>query len=121
MQDINKMISAEGLTPCEAAAFLSDLEPWSEDWARRQAEAEGLELTEQHLDALCWLRDQHATCGPAPNARTLLRAMEDSFRFAGGRRYLYDLFPRGPISQGCRLAGLPIPSGNADPSFGSSH
>lgn len=121
MLDINKLIRAENLAPCEADAFLSDLEPWSEDTARLMAHTEGLELTEERLDALCWLRDHHAACGPATSARALSRAMEEAFRIEGGRRYLYELFPRGPISQGCRLAGLPIPPGNADPSFGSSH
>ncbi len=121
MLDINKLIHAEHLAPCEADAFLANLDDWSETSARNAALSEQLELTEERLDALCWLREHHAACGPAANARSLLRAMEASFEHEGGRRYLYELFPRGPISQGCRLAGLPIPPGNTDPSFGTSH
>lgn len=119
--DINKLIGAESLPPCEAAALAYDLDPWSEDIARRRAAEEQLDFNQERLDALCWLRDQYLTCGPAANARTLLRAMEEHYRPDGGRRYLYELFPLGPISQGCRLAGLPVPAGNLDPSFGTRH
>ena len=53
--------------------------------------------------------------------KTVLRMLEDEYRDQGGRKYLYSLFPRGPITQGCRLAGLPTPAGNTDPSFGIVH
>jgi tRNA 2-thiouridine synthesizing protein E len=121
MLDINKLLAAEAMAPCDADAFLSDLPEWNENLARDQAWSEGLDLSAERLEALCWLREHHAACGPAPNARSLLRAMEEAFQREGGRRYLYELFPRGPISQGSRLAGLPTPPGNADPSFGTSH
>lgn len=121
MLDINKLVMAENLAPCEADAYLNDLEPWNEEQARQMARAEGLELSDAHLDVICYLRDHFSECGQAPNARTLLKAMEETYADQGGRRFLYGLFPRGPVTQGCRLAGLPAPSGNVDPSFGSVH
>jgi tRNA 2-thiouridine synthesizing protein E len=121
MLDINKLVMAESLAPCDADAYLNDLEPWNEDMARAEAERQGLKLTEEHLDVICTLRDHFAECGPAPNARALLRNLEEAYHDQGGRKYLYSLFPSGPITQGCRLAGLPTPAGNADPSFGSVH
>lgn len=121
MMDINKLVLAETLAPCDADAYLHDLEPWSEERAREQAKREGIELTDAHLDVLCYLRDHYADCGPPASARELLRAMEATYSEEGGRKYLYRLFPRGPVTQGCRLAGVPTPAGNADPSFGSVH
>jgi tRNA 2-thiouridine synthesizing protein E len=121
MVDINKLVMAESLAPCDADAYLNDLDNWNEDMARTRADLEGIKLTEAHLDVICSLRDHFAECGPAENARAMLRALEEEYREQGGRKYLYTLFPRGPISQGSRLAGLPTPPGTSDPSFGSVH
>ncbi len=119
--DINKLVAAETMAPCDADAFLSDLANWNEDLARRAAHEEGLELSEAHMDVICYLRDHYAECGPEANARLLLRNLEEAYSEQGGRKYLYRLFPRGPVTQACHLAGLPTPAGNRDLSFGSVH
>jgi TusE/DsrC/DsvC family sulfur relay protein len=121
MQDINKLVMAETMAPCEAEAYINDLEPWSEETARERAQEEGIKLSDAHMDVICYLRDHFAECGPAPNARLMLKAMEETYRQEGGRKYLYELFPRGPVTQAFKLAGLPVPAGNKDPSFGSVH
>jgi tRNA 2-thiouridine synthesizing protein E len=51
----------------------------------------------------------------------LLRDLEHKLFDHVDRRRLYELFPRGPIAQASRIAGLPLPKGTLDPSFGSSH
>ncbi|MDP2833861.1 MAG: TusE/DsrC/DsvC family sulfur relay protein [Pseudomonadota bacterium] len=121
MLDINKLVAAESMAPCDADAFLSDLDTWNEDMARQAAHEEGLELSDAHMDVICYLRDHYAECGPDANARSLLRNMEEAYIEQGGRKYLYQLFPHGPVTQGCHLAGLPTPAGNADLSFGTRH
>ncbi|MFZ5484113.1 MAG: TusE/DsrC/DsvC family sulfur relay protein [Pseudomonadota bacterium] len=121
MLDINKMIAVEHLPACEAGEILNDMDVWTEAQARERARDEGLELTEAHLDVLCWLRDLYADCGAPRNARVLSQAMEENFHEEGGRKYLFKLFPHGPILQGCRLAGLAAPAGTTDKSFGSVH
>jgi TusE/DsrC/DsvC family sulfur relay protein len=121
MLDINKLIRAEKLAPCEADEFMLDLDAWTEDNARELAHSEHLDLNEEHMDVICWLRDHFAECGPSINGRALSHAMEESFMAMGGLKYLYQLFPQGPVYQGCRLAGLPVPPGSRDRSFGSTH
>jgi tRNA 2-thiouridine synthesizing protein E len=121
MMDINKLVTAEGMAPCDADAYLNDLRAWSEGMARQAAKEQGLELTDEHMDVICYLRDHFAECGPEANARTLLRNLEETYIELGGRKYLYKLFPRGPVTQGCHLAGLPTPANNLDLSFGSVH
>ena len=121
MLDINKLIQAEHMAPCEADAWLNDLEPWTEEDARLIARDEGFDLTDAHRDVICFLRDQFTECGPAANARALLHTLEEAYAAEGGRKYLYHLFPHGPVTQGCELAGLPVPPGNFDRSFGTVH
>jgi len=95
------------------------------DWSREQAEAvaqaEGLTLTETHwqvVRALQELCTQNAD--PALNARDLHDALDEHFHAEGGIKYLYELFPEGPLAQGCRLAGLEPPAGAQDKGMGSA-
>jgi tRNA 2-thiouridine synthesizing protein E len=53
------------------------------------------------------------------NLRDLHDALDEHFHAKGGLKYLYTIFPGGPITQSCRLAGLKAPFIASDPSFGS--
>jgi tRNA 2-thiouridine synthesizing protein E len=74
------------------------------------AQAEGLELTEDHWTIIRHLRDQFRQAGHTPNFRTLLKEAEALIPGCDSKR-LYDLFPMGPAKQGARVAGLPRPFG----------
>lgn len=120
--DINKLIATENMPACEAQSVLNDMDSWTEDQAREMARAEHLQLNDAHMEVICWLRDYYADCGgPPANARALGQAMDQAFADQGGKRYLFKLFPNGPVLQGCRLAGVPTPAGTVDKSFGSVH
>jgi len=93
---------------------------WSPRTARTVAKAEGIGLTEEHYDVLRALQEYFARHELHDlNTRELHDALEERFHAFGGIRYLYRLFPRGPIAQGCRIAGLAPPSISADHGFGS--
>lgn len=121
MPDINKLIATETMSAFEAEAFLNDMENWTEAKARELARADGLELTDQHMQVIDWLRELYADCGVPAHGRALTRALEDAFIIQGGKKYLYRLFPNGPVAQGCRYACLPPPPYTVDRSFGSVH
>jgi TusE/DsrC/DsvC family sulfur relay protein len=116
MLDINKATTTSQHDP---EGNLFDLAPWSPLFAHRQAEAEGLLLTDEHLKIIIYLRERYRKNGAARSAREILQELEEEFSDDHGRRHLYELFPGGPVSQASRLAGLPLPPYSSDPSFGS--
>lgn len=97
-----------------------ELDEWSRDIARSLAEAEGLGLSDAHFEVLDFLREHAIHHGGLElDAHRLLRVLEDRFAEKGGGRWLFTLFPGGPIRQGMRLAGLPPLPHAEDPSFGT--
>ena len=87
------------------------LEPdFSDEAVQAFAAAEGLELTDQHLKVINYLREQYREEGATPNFRAMLKGMAE-IRPEVDSKYLYDLFPYGPAKQACKIAGLPKPTG----------
>lgn len=116
MTDINPIIDRESST---VEGGFPDLGNWSEQIAQELAGEEGVALSKEHWDIIHFLRDHYQRCGPCPNGRAVLGLLEDNFSQQGGKRYLYHLFPRGPVVQSCKIAGLPLPPYSVDASFGS--
>jgi len=97
--------------------FISSSAPedWTEDSARNVATAEGLTLTDDHLNVLHALQEYYSHHELSRiNVRELHDALDEKFHHKGGIKYMYSLFPGGPVAQGCRLAGLQLPAGAID-------
>jgi tRNA 2-thiouridine synthesizing protein E len=93
---------------------------WTPALAVESARQEGMELGEEHWEALRALQEYHARhAATAVNLRELHDALDEKFHRQGGIRHLYRLFPGGPVAQGCRIAGLKAPAGATDRGFGS--
>jgi len=94
---------------------------WSRENAEELARAEGLTLTEEHWQVVRALQAFYAHHEePTVNVRELHDALNEDFYAEGGIRYLYTLFPKGLLAQGCLLAGLQPPAGAQDKGFGSA-
>ncbi|MDH5517826.1 MAG: TusE/DsrC/DsvC family sulfur relay protein [Gammaproteobacteria bacterium] len=107
--------------PTQASGFLIELDDWSVSLAHTLAAEENIVLNNEHMKVLHYLRKYYDKHGQDYHARTLLNVLEFEFGKWQGKKYLYELFPKGPVSQGCKLAGIPLPPNCNDPSFGSSH
>lgn len=120
MLDINHIIENEALNRPDPEGHMYGLEHWSPLTAKQLALEEGIEeLTEDHWHVIYVLRNLYRENGRSSSAREIQGILEKDFVEQGGRRYLYELFPKGPVSQGSRLAGVPAPPYSSDPSFGS--
>ena len=119
MPDIQKVFENIASGSYDRPHNLEALEPWSNEIATELAKKEGITLTQAHWEVIDALRNHYQEFGLEDNGRSLLKRMEVEFDEYGGKKYLYDLFPRGPVNQACRIAGLPLPPHSSDPSFGS--
>ena len=94
---------------------------WSRENAEEVAKTDGLTLTEAHWQVICALQEFYARNEePAMHARELHDALDEHFHAEGGIKYLYQLFPKGPLAQGCLLAGVEPPAGTQDQGMGSA-
>jgi len=91
-----------------ASGHLVNHMDWDEDVARKLAESEGIELTEQHWDVLSYLRDEYINNGQnQPMERVVLKDMSKKWGKKPTSKDLYKLFPLAPTKQGTKIAGLP--------------
>lgn len=83
---------------------------YSEEAVRVIAQAEGIELNDDHWKIVEYLRNQFREHGHTPNFRAMLKDVGELMPGCDSKA-LYDLFPGGPAKQGARVAALPKPYG----------
>jgi len=83
------------------------------------ADKEGITLSNEHLGVVECLRDYFLEFGEAVKGRDIEDMLDEVFDGHGGRKYLWNLFPGGPVTQGMRIAGLPVPLHSGDKGFGT--
>ena len=121
MLTINNSLNYEDRLRADPDGNMFDLDHWSPLTVRHMADQEGLgELSDAHWHVIYLLRNLYRERGETMNTREIMHLLEQEFIDEGGRRYLYELFPNGPVNQGSRLAGVPVPPHASDPSFGWS-
>lgn len=97
-----------------------ELQDWDEKQALKMASKEGVELSKAHLQVVQLLREHYIEHGPAQSGRELDEMLDNAFANQGGRKYLHNLFPQGPVAQGMRFAGLSVPAHSEDEGFGTA-
>jgi tRNA 2-thiouridine synthesizing protein E len=85
--------------------FLTTYDEWDEDLAGALATQIGLELTEEHLDVIRFLRQDFQEKGETATLRRVSTV--------GGipTKRLFELFPKKPAKKMAYVAGLPKPHG----------
>lgn len=90
------------------------------DTIEQRAEEKDIQLSDKHREVIDFVLDFYEHCDDCENARALADMMQDEFIPQGGRKYLYRLFPDGPLSTIHHLADLPSLRSQNDKSFGTS-
>ncbi|MBI4667393.1 MAG: TusE/DsrC/DsvC family sulfur relay protein [Nitrospinae bacterium] len=99
----------------DSLGYMTDFHEWSEDVASHIASMEGVKLTEKHWEIVNFARDYYKQYKIAPQIRILKKALNEKLGVEkSDNKYLYDLFPKGPAAQACKIGGLPVPPGCVD-------
>jgi len=101
------MVGDKEIQTC-GEGYIVNRNEWSEGFVAAQAEAEGLELTEEHWDVVRFLRHFYEEYGAQAEVRKMVKHFKNAWdEERGNSRYLHRIFPHGgPQKQGNRLAGL---------------
>ena len=91
---------------------------WSIETAETVASADGITMNDDLWELVSALQEYYGKV-EHPKLRQVKDALEEKFHQKGGIKYLLKIVPTGPVAQGCKLAGLGVPPGTIDKSFGS--
>ena len=86
---------------------LTDPSSWDEDVAKALAAEDGIELTQEHMDVINYLRSEYFDNNEQPMERAINKGMSKVWGRKVTSKDLYVLFPLAPSKQGNKIAGLP--------------
>jgi tRNA 2-thiouridine synthesizing protein E len=97
-----------------AQGFLLDLDDWCEDYALELALRDDIELFVDHWELIWYFRDFFKAEQKNPTMHIIVRSLGKmkGAHFHDQKAYehhIYKLFPRDPVHEICKLAGLPMP------------
>jgi len=102
----------------DAEGYLINPDDWSdavaEEMAYQQSQQDNVKLTEAHWGLINYFRDYYHENKVHPSMHKLVMTLgkqhgKDFHARKGYESFLYELFPRGPVPELCKLAGLPKP------------
>lgn len=89
---------------------LLDYLSWDKEVATTLAKADNFILKKQHWDIINLVRKIYLETNTSPPMRLLIKAIKINLtEDIANSRYLYQLFPDGPVRLSCKYAGLPKP------------
>lgn len=91
---------------------------WDLKHANEAARNIGIDLNDEHWDAVRALHEIYHF-NKNLNSRSLRKVLDIKFSSSRGMKYLYQIFPSGPVSLGCYIAGLKPPLGVVDMAEGT--
>ncbi len=90
--------------------YLLDPADWSPELAEVIAGVENMELTDDRLEIVQFIREHFEERECIPELRTLLKTLRDRHgKEKATRKYVYELFPYGYGQQACKIAGMRKP------------
>jgi tRNA 2-thiouridine synthesizing protein E len=92
----------------DAEGYLIEPGDWSEDVARVLAREENIELSDDHWDAINFMRDFYEENQVAADARFVIKHLAERMG-KDAHKKLFELCPYGYVKQACKIAGMRRP------------
>jgi len=90
--------------------YLLNTNDWSPEVAELLAREMDIELTDERLEIVHFVREQFEERKCIPEMRTLLKTLRERHgKETATRKYVYSLFPYGYGQQACKIAGMRKP------------
>jgi tRNA 2-thiouridine synthesizing protein E len=89
----------------DGEGYLVDRGDWTPEVATEIAKRDGYDISEERWKFINSARDMYDENAVVPPIRKFAKAMEVD------AKYLYELFPKGPMKMICKVGGLPKPTG----------
>ena len=90
--------------------YLLNTNDWSQEVAELLAREMDIELTDERLEIVHFVREQFEERECIPEMRTLLKTLRERHgKETATRKYVYNLFPYGYGQQACKIAGMRKP------------
>jgi tRNA 2-thiouridine synthesizing protein E len=88
--------------------YLIDPLAWNVEVAQEFARQEHIQLTDEHWDAIRFMRQSYTEHQVAPDVRHVIKHLA---RRPGteSRNKIFELFPYGYVKQACKIAGMKRP------------
>ena len=96
------------LPAIDAEGYLVEPQDWNEALAEEFARQENIQLTEDHWDAIRFMREFYNEHQVTPDARFVIKHLTKRLGTVARNR-LFELFPYGYVKQTCRIAGMKRP------------
>lgn len=97
----------------DVQGFLQHMEEWSEDFAKRIADRDDIKLFNDHWELIYYFREYYEENMTAPTMHILVKELggknKSYHEQKAYEKHIYSLFPRDPVHEVCKLAGLPLP------------
>ncbi len=106
-------ITVKGRTlAVDGHGFLANPDEWDPDVANYFAAVEGIEMTGAHWEVVNFLRNYYRQYQVAPMIKIMIKELGQKLSSEKvSTKYLYKLYPCGPATQACKIAGLPKSTG----------
>lgn len=98
------------LPETDAEGYLVEPLDWTEEVAEELARQENIRLTEDHWDAIRFMREYYMERQIAADVRHVMKHLAQKHG-AESRNRIFELFPYGYVKQACKIAGMKRPRG----------